>query len=106
MKNALTIDLEDYYQVSAFSKNFAVDRWDNYPSRVEHNTAKLLSILDEGNARATFFTLGWVARKYPKLIRRLQTITMKSRVTVMSTALSMPWAPKNFARTPLRPKNY
>jgi polysaccharide deacetylase family protein (PEP-CTERM system associated) len=71
MKNALTIDLEDYYQVSAFSKNFAVDRWDNYPSRVEHNTAKLLSILDEGNARATFFTLGWVARKYPKLIRKI-----------------------------------
>jgi polysaccharide deacetylase family protein (PEP-CTERM system associated) len=71
MKNALTIDLEDYYQVSAFSETFVVDQWDNYPSRVEHNTAKLLSILDEGNARATFFTLGWVARKYPKLIKEI-----------------------------------
>jgi len=71
MKNAVTIDLEDYYQVSAFSESFAVDRWDNYPSRIEHNTGKLLSILDEGNARATFFTLGWVARKYPKLIREI-----------------------------------
>jgi len=71
MKNALTIDLEDYYQVSAFSDTFVVDQWDNYPSRVEHNTAKLLSILDEGNARATFFTLGWVARKYPKLIKEI-----------------------------------
>jgi polysaccharide deacetylase family protein (PEP-CTERM system associated) len=71
MKNALTIDLEDYYQVSAFSETFAVDQWDNYPSRVEHNTGKLLSILDEGNARATFFTLGWVARRYPKLIKEI-----------------------------------
>jgi polysaccharide deacetylase family protein (PEP-CTERM system associated) len=71
MKNALTIDLEDYYQVSAFSDTLVVDQWDNYPSRVEHNTAKLLSILDEGNARATFFTLGWVARKYPKLIKEI-----------------------------------
>jgi polysaccharide deacetylase family protein (PEP-CTERM system associated) len=71
MKNALTIDLEDYYQVSAFSKTFVVDQWDSYPSRVEQNTAKLLSILEEGNARATFFTLGWVARKYPKLIREI-----------------------------------
>lgn len=71
MKNALTIDLEDYYQVSAFSETVVVDQWDNYPSRVEHNTAKLLSILDEGNARATFFTLGWVARKYPKLIKEI-----------------------------------
>ena len=71
MKNALTIDLEDYYQVSAFSETVVVDQWDNYPSRVEHNTGKLLSILDEGNARATFFTLGWVARKYPKLIKEI-----------------------------------
>src|ERR1700722_8845363 len=71
MKNALTIDLEDYYQVSAFSDTLVVDQWDNYPSRVEHNTAKLLSILDEENARATFFTLGWVARKYPKLIKEI-----------------------------------
>lgn len=71
MKNALTIDLEDYYQVSAFAETFVVDQWDNYPSRVEQNTAKLLSILDEGNVRATFFTLGWVARKFPKLIREI-----------------------------------
>jgi polysaccharide deacetylase family protein (PEP-CTERM system associated) len=71
MKNAVTIDLEDYYQVSAFSENVIVDQWDNYPSRVEHNTAKLLSILDQGHARATFFTLGWVAKKYPKLIREI-----------------------------------
>jgi polysaccharide deacetylase family protein (PEP-CTERM system associated) len=71
MKNALTIDLEDYYQVSAFSKTFVVEQWDKFPSRVEQNTEKLLSILEERNARATFFTLGWVAKKYPKLIREI-----------------------------------
>lgn len=71
MKNALTIDLEDYYQVSAFSKSNTVEQWDAYPSRIEHNTAKLLSLLDEGNARATFFTLGWVAKKHPNLIREI-----------------------------------
>ena len=69
MKNAVTIDLEDYYQVSAFSKD--VDQWDSYPSRIEHNTERLLSILDEGGTRATFFTLGWVAKKYPKLVREI-----------------------------------
>jgi polysaccharide deacetylase family protein (PEP-CTERM system associated) len=71
MKNALTVDLEDYYQVSAFSTDVIVDQWDAYPSRVEHNTAKLLSILNQGNARATFFTLGWVAKKFPNLIREI-----------------------------------
>jgi polysaccharide deacetylase family protein (PEP-CTERM system associated) len=71
MKNALTIDLEDYYQVSAFSKDVIVDQWDTYTSRIEHNTAKLLSILEQGNAHATFFTLGWVAKKHPKLIREI-----------------------------------
>jgi polysaccharide deacetylase family protein (PEP-CTERM system associated) len=71
MKNALTIDLEDYYQVSAFSSGSVVDQWDNYPSRVEHNTARLLSIFHEAGARGTFFTLGWVAKKFPKLIREI-----------------------------------
>ncbi len=71
MKNAVTIDLEDYYQVSAFSQNVIVDQWDSYPSRIELSTAKLLSILDQGKARATFFTLGWVAKRYPKLIREI-----------------------------------
>jgi len=71
MKNALTIDFEDYYQVSAFSETVIVDEWNAYSSRIENNTTKLLSMLDEGNARATFFILGWVAEKYPKLIREI-----------------------------------
>jgi polysaccharide deacetylase family protein (PEP-CTERM system associated) len=71
MKNAITIDLEDYYQVSAFSHDVVVDQWDTFASRIENNTAKLLSILDDLGAKATFFTLGWVAKKYPKLIREI-----------------------------------
>jgi polysaccharide deacetylase family protein (PEP-CTERM system associated) len=71
MKNAITIDLEDYYQVTAFSDHVLVEKWDEYPSRIEHNTATLLSLLEQANARATFFTLGWVARKYPTLVRQI-----------------------------------
>jgi polysaccharide deacetylase family protein (PEP-CTERM system associated) len=71
MKNAITIDLEDYYQVSAFSHDVAVDKWDAFASRIENNTAKLLSIFDDFGAKATFFTLGWVAKKYPKLVREI-----------------------------------
>jgi hypothetical protein len=71
MKNAMTIDLEDYYQVTAFSKEVGVDRWDSFTSRIENNTARLLSILTEVGAKATFFTLGWVAKNHPKLVREI-----------------------------------
>jgi len=71
MKNAITVDLEDYYQVSAFGENFGVDQWGSFSSRIEKNTAKLLSIFDESGAKATFFTLGWVAKTYPKLVREI-----------------------------------
>jgi polysaccharide deacetylase family protein (PEP-CTERM system associated) len=71
MKNAITIDLEDYYQVSAFANDVGVDQWDSFASRIEMNAARLLSILDELGVKATFFTLGWVARKYPKLVREI-----------------------------------
>jgi polysaccharide deacetylase family protein (PEP-CTERM system associated) len=71
MKNALTIDLEDYYQVSAFAHRVDVAEWDTHASRVEQNTAKILDLLASANRRATFFVLGWVAEKYPRLIRQV-----------------------------------
>jgi polysaccharide deacetylase family protein (PEP-CTERM system associated) len=71
MKNALTIDLEDYYQVSAFSAEAPPTNWGSYTSRVEKNTAKLLSLLGSADCRATFFTLGWIAQRYPDLIRQI-----------------------------------
>jgi len=71
MNNAITIDLEDYYQVSAFANEVVVDQWDSFSSRIEKNTTRLLSILADGRTQATFFTLGWVAKTYPKLVKQI-----------------------------------
>jgi polysaccharide deacetylase family protein (PEP-CTERM system associated) len=67
--NALTIDVEDYYQVSAFESVVRFEDWSRYESRVERNTHRLLELLDEHRTKATFFVLGWVAERCPKLIR-------------------------------------
>jgi polysaccharide deacetylase family protein (PEP-CTERM system associated) len=71
IRNALTIDVEDYFQVSAF--NSAIDRktWDSRPHRIQDNTYKLLDILAEYEKKATFFVLGWIAERYPRLVRRI-----------------------------------
>src|SRR5215469_8121769 len=70
--NALTIDVEDYFQVWAFNKLLPYAAWDRQPSRVEQNTKKVLELLAEFNLRGTFFILGWVAKRYPSLIRQIQ----------------------------------
>lgn len=67
--NYLTIDVEDYYHVSAFEDIVSKTDWDNYPSRVEKNTQEILSLFHEHGVKATFFTLGWVAEKFPQLIK-------------------------------------
>lgn len=71
MKNALTIDVEDYFQVTAFAG--VVDRqdWGVYPSRVANNTLRVLDLLDEYDLKATFFVLGWVAERYPETVRAI-----------------------------------
>ncbi len=69
--NALTIDVEDYFQVSAFSPFIPRDQWDNYECRVEKNVDCLLEMLEEHRTKATFFTLGWIAERYPQLIDRI-----------------------------------
>lgn len=70
-KNYLTIDVEDYFQVSAFEDIVTKEDWASYPSRVEQNTRKILALLEEHDIRATFFLLGWTARKYPALVREI-----------------------------------
>src|SRR5689334_11271949 len=67
--NALTIDVEDYFQVSALSPYIARSEWDRRECRVERNVERILGILNDFGARATFFTLGWVAARYPQLVR-------------------------------------
>lgn len=69
--NALTFDVEDYFQVSAFDAVIPRAQWDRWPSRVEHNTERLLELLESAGVRATFFTLGWVAERCPGLMRRV-----------------------------------
>jgi polysaccharide deacetylase family protein (PEP-CTERM system associated) len=69
--NALTIDVEDYFQVSAFDRHIDREAWERMPCRVERNVEQLLALLDEHQAHATFFTLGWVAHRYPALIHRI-----------------------------------
>ncbi|WP_182870587.1 XrtA system polysaccharide deacetylase [Stieleria mannarensis] len=71
MLNALTVDVEDYFQVSAFADRVTRKDWDKYECRVEANTDKLLAIFDQYNVRGTFFVLGWVAERYPALVKRI-----------------------------------
>lgn len=68
-RHLFSVDVEDYFQVSAFERVAPIDTWDRYPSRVEVNTHGLLDLLARHEARATFFTLGWVAERFPGLIR-------------------------------------
>jgi polysaccharide deacetylase family protein (PEP-CTERM system associated) len=71
VRNALTVDVEDYFQVSAFEGHISRADWDRIPRRVEANTDRLLALFEEHGAKATFFVLGWVAERHPALIRRL-----------------------------------
>ena len=69
--NALTIDVEDYFQVSAFAPYIPRDQWETRDCRVERNVGRILELLDGRRAKATFFTLGWIAERYPHLVRRI-----------------------------------
>ncbi len=69
--NALTIDVEDYFQVSAMAPYIRRDEWDSRECRVERNVDRILALLDQRQTKATFFTLGWVAERYPAMVRRI-----------------------------------
>jgi polysaccharide deacetylase family protein (PEP-CTERM system associated) len=68
IRNALTVDLEDYFQVSAFANSISQKDWDNHPLRVENNTHKLLDLFDKYEFKATFFILGWIAERKKRLV--------------------------------------
>jgi len=69
--NAMTVDVEDYFQVSAFENHIPREQWDHMPCRVEQNTDRLLDMFGTHGVKATFFMLGWVAERYPALVRRI-----------------------------------
>ena len=71
LRNALTIDVEDYFQVSAFAPHIARADWPRLECRVEANIERILLLLDSRRIHATFFTLGWIAERYPAMLRRV-----------------------------------
>jgi polysaccharide deacetylase family protein (PEP-CTERM system associated) len=70
-KHVLSIDLEDYFHVEAFSRQIDRSEWQQYPSRVNENTHRLLDLFDQYHVKSTFFVLGWVANQFPRLIREV-----------------------------------
>ncbi len=71
ISNALTIDVEDYFQVSAFAPHIERSAWDRTPCRIERNIDRILGLLGQHKAKATFFTLGWLAQRYPHIVREI-----------------------------------
>lgn len=71
MKNAITIDVEDYFQVAALAKWAPTKKWDDFPLRVENNTLRILDLFDQHNIKATFFVLGWIADRCPALVKAI-----------------------------------
>ncbi|MCB1785238.1 MAG: DUF3473 domain-containing protein [Gammaproteobacteria bacterium] len=67
----MTVDVEDYFQVSAFERYIDRDSWDRQECRVERNVDRILALFDRHDAKATFFTLGWIAERYPAMVRRI-----------------------------------
>ena len=69
--NAMTVDVEDYFHVSAFENTIKKSDWNNLPLRVEQNTYRLLELFEKHDVKSTFFTLGWVAERCPNLIKAI-----------------------------------
>ncbi len=67
----MTVDVEDYFQVSAFEKAIPYGQWGEFESRVEHNTNRILELFDSKGVNGTFFVLGWIAERYPELIKEI-----------------------------------
>lgn len=71
IRNAMTVDVEDYFQVSAFAPHIPRESWPSLSCRVERNIDRILALMEEGKVKATFFTLGWIAERYPAMTRRI-----------------------------------
>lgn len=69
--NAMTVDVEDYFQVQAFANHISRETWDAIPRRVERNVDRLLALFADNRTSATFFSLGWIAERHPQMMRRI-----------------------------------
>src|SRR5882672_5639271 len=98
MKNAFTVDVEDYFQVEGFAN--AIDRgsWEGFRTRVGESTSTLLELLARRGVRATFFVLGWVARKHPEIVRQIVASGHEVASHGMSHRLIYTQTPAEFQR--------
>ena len=71
IKNAMTVDVEDYFQVGAFENDIKRADWESFECRVERNMDVILKMFDDHSVKATFFTLGWIAKRYPDIVRQI-----------------------------------
>lgn len=105
IRNALTVDVEDYFQVSAFADSIDQKDWDNHPLRVEKNTHKLLDLFDEHQVKATFFILGWVAERKADLVLEIAKRGHEVACHGYSHQLVYNQSPEVFQQETIRAKN-
>ena len=98
MRNAFTVDVEDYFQVEGFADVIDRKSWDGFHTRVRESTATLLEMLAQRDVRATFFVLGWVARKHPEIVRELAAAGHEIASHGMSHRLIYTQTPVEFQR--------
>ncbi len=104
LTHALTIDVEDYFHVSAFARDIAPDDWSKLEPRVVANTHRLLDLLAAGSVRATFFVLGWVAERQPQLVRAIVRAGHELASHGYSHQLIYDQSPEQFKQETLRGK--
>jgi polysaccharide deacetylase family protein (PEP-CTERM system associated) len=104
--NAMTIDVEDYFHVAAFSKHINPNNWHEFTPRVEDNTHRLLDLFDEQQVHATFFVLGWVAERFPALVRTIATRGHEVACHGYSHQMIYRQAPSEFREETVRAKRY
>lgn len=97
MRNAMTVDVEDYFHVAALADAIRPEQWDNHEYRAEQSTRRLLDIFAERGIAATFFVLGWVARRSPQLVRDIQRAGHEVACHGMSHQLIYNQTPEVFA---------
>lgn len=104
-KNILSVDVEDYFHVEAFSDVVERSRWEQFPSRVEQNTLRLLDLFDETGVKSTCFILGWVAERNPRLVREIVARGHEPACHSYWHRLIYRLTPQEFREDTLRAKN-
>jgi polysaccharide deacetylase family protein (PEP-CTERM system associated) len=104
IRNAMTVDVEDYFQVSALAPYISRDSWDSQECRVGGNVGRILQMLSDIGARATFFTLGWIAERHPSIVREIVDAGHELASHGFSHLRATEQSPAEFARDITRAK--